>query len=288
MKWDLNFINEQNFETHVRQTILKYGENLEPFDLKKLNKNIIDPIKMVFDKSVYKMSWEEIIKSEIFRQRDKLNNNSIGYFHQNFFNYIKGCEVPNEGWDVIFRNPHKIKIDGETVSTIYVEMKNKHNTMNSAASQKIYIKMQNQLLSDDDCVCFLVEAIAKRSQNIKWQTSVDGKEVGHKKIRRVSIDKFFEIVTGDENAFFKICKILPETIQNIIEKSGETLIKNDTAFSELAAISKIVGDNDKNSSFATAALMLGFNSYNGFETLRPKKFDTTELSEYANEILKAR
>jgi hypothetical protein len=40
-------------------------------------------------------------------------------------------------------------------------MKNKHNTMNSAASSKTYIKMQGQLLEDDDCTCLLVEAIAK-------------------------------------------------------------------------------------------------------------------------------
>ena len=31
--------------------------------------------------------------------------------------------------------------------------------------------MQNQLLNDDDCACFLVEAIAQRSQNIKWETT---------------------------------------------------------------------------------------------------------------------
>ena len=51
--------------------------------------------------------------------------------------------------------------DGDIVHTIYVEMKNKHNTMNSASSAKTYIKMQGQILEDDDCACLLVEAIAK-------------------------------------------------------------------------------------------------------------------------------
>ena len=36
--------------------------------------------------------------------------------------------------------------DGDIVHTIYVEMKNKHNTMNSASSAKTYIKMQGQIL----------------------------------------------------------------------------------------------------------------------------------------------
>ena len=37
--------------------------------------------------------------------------------------------------------------------------------------------MQNQILNDDDAACFLVEAIAKQSQNKKWELTVDGKKV---------------------------------------------------------------------------------------------------------------
>lgn len=178
MAWNLDFISEEDFKKHVQATILKYGEKLESFDLKRFNSNLIDPIKLIFDKSVYRVSWEEIISNEIFRQRDKSNNNDIGYFHQNMFSYFFGCEVPQVGWDVIYKKPEGIVLpDGDIVHTLYVEMKNKHNTMNSASSAKTYIKMQSQLLDDDDCACLLVEAIAKRSQNIKWTTKVDGKNV---------------------------------------------------------------------------------------------------------------
>jgi len=44
---------------------------------------------------------------------------------------------------------------------IYVEMKNKHNTMNSSSSQKIYMRMQNKILENPKAVCMLVEVIAK-------------------------------------------------------------------------------------------------------------------------------
>ena len=44
--------------------------------------------------------------------------------------------------------------DGDIVHRVYVEMKNKHNTMNSSAAGKTYIKMQSQLLEDDDWACF--------------------------------------------------------------------------------------------------------------------------------------
>lgn len=89
MEWSLDFISEEDFKNHVRATIMKYGEKLESYDLKRFNSNLIDPIKLIFDKSVYRTSWEEIVNNEIFRQRDKSNNNDIGYFHQNIFSYFK-------------------------------------------------------------------------------------------------------------------------------------------------------------------------------------------------------
>ncbi|MGN0632424.1 MAG: Eco47II family restriction endonuclease [Oscillospiraceae bacterium] len=270
MKWELEFISEEEFCSHIKATIKKYGSKLESFDLKRFNKNIIDPVKLIFDKSVYQSSWQETISNEIFRQRDKANNNDIGYFHQNIFKYLSGCCVPQNGkeggWDVIFRNPDGIYLpDGSCVHTIYVEMKNKHNTMNSASAGKTFIKMQNQLLKDDDCACFLVEAIAKKSQNIKWETTVDGQRVGHKLIRRVSIDKFYEIVTGDPNAFYKICMALPDMINKVVKEEGKSLVPNDTVFQELTDIAKAKRLDDIDLSVALSIYMLGFSTYNGFE-----------------------
>ena len=265
MEWNLEFITEEEFKNHVRKTIMKYGEKLEPYDLKKFNSNLIDPIKLIFDKSVYRASWEEIINNEIFRQRDKSSNNDIGYFHQNIFSYFKGCEVPQAGWDVIYRNPYGIQLpDGDVVHTIYVEMKNKHNTMNSASSAKTYIKMQSQILEDDDCACFLVEAIAKKSQNIKWTTKVDEKKVHHRLIRRVSIDQFYKILTGDEEAFYKICLALPESINSIKNEKYNNVSPNDTVIDELREIATMYSDHTKELAMAMAVYMLGFSTYMGF------------------------
>ena len=53
MSWNLSFITEQEFTDHVRSTIQKYGDKLESFDLKRFNRNIVDPVKLIFDKTVY-------------------------------------------------------------------------------------------------------------------------------------------------------------------------------------------------------------------------------------------
>ena len=268
--WDIDFISKDNFRKHVKETIEKYGEKLKPVDLKQFNKNIVDPVKMLFDKNVYGSTWEEIIRNEIFRQRDKSNNNAIGYFHQRVFQYIAGCKVPENGndggWDIIYTNKNGIKLPDETViHKIYVEMKNKHNTMNSAASGKTMIKMQNQLINDDDCACFLVEVIAQKSQNINWGVTVDKKKISHKLIRRVSIDKFYSLITGDDCAFYKICNVLPKVIKEIIDNQEKQIIPNDTVIKELKEMTKNSKINMEDLAIQTAIFMLGFGNYKGFE-----------------------
>lgn len=258
--WQLSFISEQDFKHHVQKTIQHYGEKLAPYNLEKFNSNIVDPIKLIFDKTVYQYTWEEIIKNEIFRQRDKANNNDIGYFHQRIFQYMKGCTVPQAGWDVIFTKDDRIEVpECGSVKTVYVEMKNKHNTMNSASSAKTYMKMQGQLLKDDDCACFLVEAIAKKSQNITWSVSVDGTKQKHRRIRRVSMDEFYKTVTGQDDAFYQMCMVLPSVIQEVVATSDNIVVPHDTVINELQNIA-----NKKDGSFALALYMLGFESYIGF------------------------
>ena len=296
MSWELSFISEKDFTNHVKDTIDKYGEKLESFDIVRFNKNIVDPIKMIFDKTVYQTSWDEIVGNEIFRQRDKSNNNDIGYFHQRIFQYINNCHVPDNGteggWDVIFQVPEGITLpEGDVVHTVYVEMKNKHNTMNSAAAGKTYIKMQSQLLDDDDCACFLVEAIAKKSQNIKWSTTVDGKSVSHKKIRRVSLDQFYALVTGQEDAFYKMCMVLPKVIEKVVKEGGEDVkVPHDSVMSELRRIAKEMDTDDENLAMALAVYLLGFSTYNGFSKVAGNVVDEIDenalkrIFEYAKKL----
>lgn len=257
--WNISFITEEQFIGHIKETIRQYGEKLNSYNVAKFNKNIIDPIKLIFDKMVYQTTWEEMVKNEIFRQRDKSNNNSIGFFHQKMFEFIQGCEVPRAGWDVIYTNADGITTpDGDIVHTIYAEMKNKHNTMNDASAKNTYIKMQNQLLRDDDCVCILAEVIAKHSQDISWVCTVDERQMRHKRIRRVSMDKFYAYITGDEDAFYKICIVLPEEIEKVI-RNAEIEVPHDTVFDELTSIAE-----SKRVSMAMAFYLLGFSEYSGF------------------------
>lgn len=147
--------------------------------------------------------------------------------------------------------------------------------MNSASSGKTYIKMQSQLLDDDDCACFLVEAIAQKSQNIKWETTVDQKRVSHRRIRRVSLDRFYALVTGEQDAFYQMCMILPEVISDVVTNS-ETKVPHDTVLEELKNIANSIDENDEDVAMAIAVYLLGFNSYYGFAKLLQGKDEVDE------------
>ncbi|MBO4741523.1 MAG: Eco47II family restriction endonuclease [Bacteroidales bacterium] len=240
--YNLGFISNEDLFNHVKETVLRYSANI---NLKEFNKNIIDPIKLTFDAKVYGRTMEEVVASECIRQMDKSNNNHIGYFHQNLFRYAgSGWEVPAEGFDVVNEERH-----------IFVEMKNKHNTMNSAASQKTYIKMQNKIVRDSHATCMLVEVIATKSQDKTWIITVDKERFNNEHIRRVSIDKFYEIVFGDSLAFANLCKALPVVLDDVITELGSSTNQN-TVFAELAAISPNI---------MKSLYMLAFKTYEGFD-----------------------
>lgn len=239
--YNLGFISDEDIYNHVAETVSKYSTSIT---LKDFNKNIVDPIKLTFDAKVYEKKMEDVIMSECIRQMDKHNNNHVGYFHQNIFRYAgNGWTVPTEGFDVVNEEKH-----------IFVEMKNKHNTMNSASAQKTYIKMQNKIVRDSRATCMLVEVIAKHSQNVTWAITVDKERFCNEHIRRVSMDKFYEIVFGDPLAFYKMCKALPDILDDVLSDIQRDQQQN-TVFMELETLSPDI---------SKSLYMLAFKTYEGF------------------------
>ena len=251
--YNLNFISDENLFYHVKETIEKYRFKI---NLKEFNKNLIDPIKLTFDAKIYGKSIEEIIEMESVRQIDKSNSNHIGYFQQNIFKYIyhkdtklTNWSVPKKGFDIV-----------NEVDKVFVEMKNKHNTMNSSSSQKTFMRMQNQLLKDRNSQCYLVEVIAKKFQNIEWSVSLDGVSTSHENIRRVSIDKFYEIVTGEKEAFRQLVETLPLVMDDVLVDIEQRGVEN-SVFEELKEI---------DSNMLKSLYLLSFEKYEGFDNLNIK------------------
>lgn len=138
-------------------------------------------------------------------------------------------------------------------------MKNKHNTMNSASASATYLKMLDKVVrsGSSQTVCYLVEVIAKKSQDVVWNVTVTNH--GHKdnysypNIRRISMDKFYDIVFQQPNCFFKLCKALPDILDDVISDDHSIRLVN-TVYEEL----------DK-ADFYRSLYLLAFKTYEGFE-----------------------
>ena len=244
--WELDFISEEDFKLNIKKTVESYLNAMREVDLADFNSNIIDPIKLLFDMKVYGKTTEELVEDEITRQIDKTNSNSIGYFNQNMFKYIKNCIVPPQGFDVIYKNPDNGK-------KIYAEMKNKHNTMNDGGKNTVMEKMQSKVKEEPDAVCYLVEVISGSSKDVVWNYKQNSDE----RIRRISIDRFYHMVTGEEDAFKKICDILPEKIDIVLqEMSNEEGNKDNLVLAQLREI---------NPDIIKSMFFLAFNDYEGFK-----------------------
>ncbi len=237
-RYQLGFISDELLFKHVKDTVGLYRTHI---NLQEFNRNIVDPIKLTFDAKVYGKTFDEVIESESIRQIDKSNTNHIGYFHQNLFRYAgNGWEVPEKGFDVVNNELH-----------IFAELKNKHNTMNSRSADSVYRHMQDKILHDDRATCMLVEVIATKSRNEKWFYD----NLSHEKIRRVSIDKFYGIVFGDENAFSKLCRVLPDVLDDVLAEMQCGFIFS-TVNDELRRLSP---DTFK------SLYLLAFKDYDGFQ-----------------------
>lgn len=242
--YDLGFISDEAIYNHVRSTVESYRKSI---NLTEFNENVIDPIKLTFDSKIYGRSLRDMVDQECLRQIDKTNSNNIGYFHQYIFQHAgNGWVVPPNGvngFDVFNEDKH-----------LYCEVKNKHNTMNSSAAASNYMKMQQKILEDDQAVCYLVQVIAKKSTDEPWKVTVNKRQYCHERIRKISIDKFYEIVFGDKLAFVKLCEALPEILDDILRDNPNTLLTN-SVFEELREYSEDT---------MRSLYLLAFSTYEGF------------------------
>lgn len=211
---DLNFIKTSDLEKIIENLWDIYTKSM---DIKNIYKNIIDPIKMHFDYYFLNRTIKDLLYFEILRQQDKTRTNAIGYFHQNIFKYIKGWFVPKEGWDLINDD-----------QSIFCEIKNKHNTMNSSSQKTTIIKMLNQISINQNFQCYIIQIISRHSQNTSWKVSLNNEIIENKRIRILSIDKFYELITNDKNSFFLLINKINEILRSKFSKSNN--IKGSYAF----------------------------------------------------------
>lgn len=255
------FISSEDFTQHVKNTILRYGDKLQSFHLETEQLHF-DPIKWMFDKAVYGFSWSEMVCAELFALREQKNTAEMNYFHKELFAYLPYCNVSDANWDIILEKPDGIAFGNQFVSKVYVKMIDRYDDLPSRKKDALFIHMQGQLLEERGCVCLLVETLSESSHNQPWELEIG---LVHDTIRRVSLDQFYALVTGQEDAFYKMCMALPAVIEKAVAELGADTVPNDTVFEEIILKAEESKENSQDLAIAMAIYLLGFPTYLGFE-----------------------
>ena len=249
----VNFISDEH--------LLKCIENLHKSYLKAKNKiskksfyaNKVDTIKLTFDAKFNEIEEEDLIQSEILRQIDKSINNSIGTFHEQILGGIDGYEVGNlSGFDIKANN-----------DTLFADIKNKHNTMNSSSAEALFQKLARYADDYKKAKCYWVQILAKGSFNELWKGDINGKEYSHSRVFKISGDRFYALLSGQEDALYSLYKVLPTAIDDYLQS-----VEKANGISENSALEEIISETEKSSrSVLDQITFENYSYYLGFDKL---------------------
>lgn len=249
----VDFVSDEYLLQCISNIYKSYAKAKENITKKKFYNNKIDTFKLTFDSKFNNIQEETIIESEILRQTDKSINNSIGTFHEQILGGIRGFEVGNlSGFDIKAKD-----------NSLFADIKNKHNTMNSSASESLFQKLAHYADTFKDAKCYWVQILAKNSFSEKWSGEINGKEYSHSRVYKISGDQFYFLLSGNKNAFFDLYKSLPNAISDYLETLEKT--KKNSINSALSEITKDREDSGRNT--FDQITFDNFKYYLGFEDL---------------------
>jgi len=249
----LNFISDEHLIkciSNLHQSYIRAKNNVNKTDFYK---NKVDTIKLTFDTKFNEINEEALIEAEILRQIDKSINNFIGTFHEQILGGVTGFEIGKlSGFDI-----------KATDDTLFADIKNKHNTMNSSAAEALFQKLAKYADGYKKSTCYWVQILATQSFNSLWAGIINGKEYSHSRVRKISGDQFYALISGEENALVKLYKVLPtatEDYLNTITRKEE--IAQNSAIAEINEDVKI-----SNRSILDQITFDNFGYYKGFDKI---------------------
>lgn len=122
----------------------------------------------------------------------KSNNNDIGYFHQDIFLISKAVKSHRQA-GMLFTES-RWNTNARWRYCTYNICRNEEQTQYyefCIFCKNIYKKCKDRFWKTMIVHACWLKQLQKKSQNIKWSTKVDGKNVQHRLIRRVSMDQFY-------------------------------------------------------------------------------------------------
>ena len=222
----VNFISDEHLLNCIEDLHKAYLRAKNNISKKSFYSNKVDTIKLTFDAKFNDINEDDLIQSEILRQIDKSINNSIGTFHEQILGGIEGYKVGKlSGFDIK-------AID----DTLFADIKNKHNTMNSSSAEALFQKLARYADDYKKANCYWVQILAKGSFNEHWKGEINGKEYSHSRVFKISGDQFYALLSGQDDALFQLYKALPKAIKDYMNRAqSEQDIKENSALDEITS-----------------------------------------------------
>jgi hypothetical protein len=215
--------------------------------LESFYSNKVDAFKLTFDSRFNDTSEEKLVQSEVWRQIDKSINNAIGTFHEEILGGINGyLSEKNAGYDIRAEN-----------CTLFADIKNKHNTMNSSAAESLFLKLADLADRNKNAKCYWVQILGKNSFCEKWEANINGKEYSHSRVFKITGDLFYAKLSEDPEALFKLYQALPGAIDDYLKTATIAPKSDSSAFQEIKSRST---KNDR-----TILNQIAFDNYEYYE-----------------------
>jgi hypothetical protein len=233
---------------NLHKSYLKAKNNISK---KTFYKNKVDTVKLTFDSSLNNIDEESLIQAEILRQIDKSINNSIGTFHEQVLGGILGYEVGNlSGYDIK-------AVD----NSLFADIKNKHNTMNSKSAEALFQTLSRYADDHKKAKCYCVQILAKKSFCNLWSGIINHKEYSHSRVYKISGDKFYALLSGQDDAMYELYKVLPTAISDYLKSADQNAeITENSALDEIKSKTKISKRSILDQiTFENYSYYLGFN-----------------------------
>jgi hypothetical protein len=249
----VDFISDKHLLTCIDNLHKAYLKAKNNISKDNFYSNKVDTIKLTFDSKFNEIDEESLIQAEILRQIDKSINNSIGTFHEQILGGINGFELGNlSGFD--------IKSHG---NTLFADIKNKHNTMNSSSAEALFQKLARYADDYKKAKCYWVQILAKASFCELWKGEINGKEYSHSRVYKISGDQFYSLLSGQNDALFKLYKALPIAIKDYLKLTNQDkVIKKNSALDEIKMETKA-----SNRSILDQVTFENYSYYLGFDKL---------------------
>lgn len=228
----LNYVSDEHLLACIDQLYKSYIKAKSNITKSSFYLNKVDIIKLTFDSKFNNLDEESLIQTEILRQIDKSINNSIGTFHEQLLSGINGYEGGHlKGFDIKAKD-----------NSLFADIKNKHNTLNSSAAEALFQKLAGYANTYKQAKCYWVQILAKKSFTELWEGEINGKEYRHSRVYKISGDQFYALLSREQDALLQLYQTLPKVIKDYlaqIQQVSETA--NNSALDEIKTTTRETG-----------------------------------------------